>query len=61
VTLLVRAAGTVEAKVTITTLAEANARTADMRTLIIVGSSSTRLISRSGPLPWVYTPRSEET
>jgi precorrin-3B C17-methyltransferase len=61
VTLLVRAAGTVEAKVTITTLAEANARAADMRTLIIVGSSSTRLISRPGRLPWVYTPRSEET
>jgi len=61
VTLLVRAAGTVEAKVTITTLAEANARAADMRTMIIVGSSSTRLVSRGNRLPWVYTPRSEET
>jgi precorrin-3B C17-methyltransferase len=61
VTLLVRAAGTAETKVTITTLAEANARAADMRTLIIIGSSSTRLISRAGRLPWVYTPRSEET
>ena len=61
VTLLVRAAGTAEAKVTITTLAEANARAADMRTLIIVGASSTRLIGRGNRLPWVYTPRSEET
>ena len=60
VTLLVRAAGTAEAKVTITTLAEANARAADMRTLIIVGASSTRLVSRGNRLPWVYTPRSEE-
>jgi len=61
VTLFVRAAGTAEAKVTITTLAEANARGADMRTLVIVGSSSTRLVDRSGRLPWVYTPRSEDT
>ncbi len=60
VTLLVRAAGTAEAKVTITTLAEANARAADMRTLIIIGANSTRLVSRGNRLPWVYTPRSEE-
>jgi precorrin-3B C17-methyltransferase len=60
VTLFVRAAGTAEAKVTITTLAEANARSADMRTLIIVGASSTRLIGRGNRSPWVYTPRSEE-
>ena len=60
VTLFVRAAGTVEAKVTITTLAEAHVGSADMRTLIIVGASSTRLIGRGNRSPWVYTPRSEE-
>ena len=60
VTLFVRAAGTAEAKVTITTLAEADAGSADMRTLIIVGASSTRLIGRGNHSPWVYTPRSEE-
>jgi precorrin-3B C17-methyltransferase len=60
VTLLVRAAGTAEAKVTITTLGEAAPQAADMRTLIIVGSRSTRLIHRPGRTPWVYTPRSEE-
>ena len=60
VTLFVRAAGTAEAKVTITTLAEADAGSADMRTLIIVGASSTRLIGRGNRSPWVYTPRSEE-
>ena len=60
VMLFVRAAGTAEAKVTITTLAEADARSADMRTLIIVGASSTRLIGRGNRSPWVYTPRSEE-
>jgi precorrin-3B C17-methyltransferase len=60
VTLFVRAAGTAEAKVAITTLAEADARSADMRTLVIVGASSTRLIGRANRSPWVYTPRSEE-
>ena len=59
VTLFVRAAGTAVSKVTITTLAQANGRNADMRTLIIVGSSSTRLVGRGNRLPWVYTPRSE--
>jgi precorrin-3B C17-methyltransferase / cobalt-factor III methyltransferase len=61
VTLFVRAAGTAEAKVTITTLAEADARSADMRTLVIVGASTTRLVYRAGQLPFVYTPRSESS
>jgi len=37
-----------------TTLAAADAAQADMRTLVIVGASTTRRIGR-----WVYTPRSE--
>ena len=42
----------------VTTLGEFNANDADMRTMIIVGSSQTRLLERSGhDLPWVYTPR----
>ena len=52
--LFVRAAGTAEAKVITTTLAVADATQADMRTLVIVGSSTTRQVGR-----WVYTPRSE--
>jgi len=52
--LFVRAAGTPEAKVITTTLAAADAAQADMRTLVIVGASTTRRIGR-----WVYTPRSE--
>ena len=59
VVLFVRAAGTSDARVTITTLAEADASSADMRTLIIVGSRGTRLIRRPGRSPWVYTPRGE--
>lgn len=50
--LFVRAAGTAEAKVTATTLADADAAQADMRTLVIVGASTTRQVGR-----WIYTPR----
>ena len=50
--LLVRAAGTSEAQVIATTLAEADATQADMRTLVIVGASTTRRVGR-----WIYTPR----
>ncbi|WIM10306.1 precorrin-3B C(17)-methyltransferase [Enhydrobacter sp.] len=52
--LFVRAAGTSEAKVIASDLAEANASVADMRTLVIVGASTTRCVGR-----WIYTPRSE--
>ncbi len=60
VTLFARAAGTAEAKVALTTLSEAKAASADMRTLVIVGASATRLIERPGRPPFVYTPRSED-
>jgi precorrin-3B C17-methyltransferase len=50
--LFVRAAGSSEAKVTATTLADAEASQADMRTLVIVGASTTRQVGR-----WIYTPR----
>jgi precorrin-3B C17-methyltransferase len=50
--LLVRAAGSGEAKVISTTLANADAAQADMRTLVIVGASTTRQVGR-----WIYTPR----
>ena len=43
---------------TITTLAQANADLADMRTLVVVGSSATRVIPRPDADPWLYTPRS---
>jgi precorrin-3B C17-methyltransferase len=50
--LLVRAAGSAEATVIATTLADADPAQADMRTLVIVGASTTRRVGR-----WVYTPR----
>ena len=52
--LFIRAAGTDEAKVVATTLGAADASVADMRTLVIIGASTTRQVGR-----WVYTPRGE--
>ena len=44
------------------TLGQLNADDVDMRTVIIVGSSQTRILERSGhDLPWVYTPRRYRT
>jgi precorrin-3B C17-methyltransferase len=40
------------------TLRDAVADRADMRTLVLIGSSRTRLIARAGGRPFVYTPRS---
>ncbi len=59
VVVFARAAGTPDARLDVTTLSNADAFTADMRTLVLVGSSATRLIARDGNAPWVYTPRSE--
>ncbi|TAJ32621.1 MAG: precorrin-3B C(17)-methyltransferase [Reyranella sp.] len=54
--LFVRAAGTPDAKVVTASLGEADASVADMRTLVIIGASTTRRVGR-----WVYTPRREST
>jgi precorrin-3B C17-methyltransferase len=40
------------------TLRDALAERADMRTLVLIGSSRTRLIARGNGRPFVYTPRS---
>lgn len=52
-----RAAGRPDEVVNVTTLAAADAVSADMATLIIVGSRETRTIPRAGRSPLVYTPR----
>ena len=44
----------------VTTLAAADPGHADMRTLVIVGSSATRCIDRPDGASWVYTPRRVE-
>jgi precorrin-2 C20-methyltransferase/precorrin-3B C17-methyltransferase len=54
-----RAVGAPEEAVTITTLDAVDVDAVDMRTLLIIGSSTTRVIAgRNGDGPRVYTPRS---
>jgi cobalt-precorrin 5A hydrolase/precorrin-3B C17-methyltransferase len=45
------------AALTTTTLGELRSEQVDMRTMIIVGSSTTRAIARAAGREWVYTPR----
>ena len=52
-----RAVGRSNERIDITTLAEADPSRADMATLVFVGSSATRLVTRASGRPWVYTPR----
>ncbi|MDQ6704175.1 MAG: precorrin-3B C(17)-methyltransferase [Pseudomonadota bacterium] len=52
-----RAVGREDEHISIETLASADSARADMSTLIIVGSSETRIIPRGGAAPFVYTPR----
>jgi precorrin-3B C17-methyltransferase len=59
VVLFARGVGTPDAVLRIETLGSAQQSHADMRTLVLVGSSRTRLVMREGRAPWVYTPRSE--
>lgn len=55
-----RAVGSDEESVTVTTLAGLDPGTVDMRTLLIIGSSTTRTVVRNNDdgTPQVYTPRS---
>jgi precorrin-3B C17-methyltransferase / cobalt-factor III methyltransferase len=55
-----RAVGRTSESVTVTQLATAHEVAADMATLVIIGSSATRLIARDGRTPLVYTPRTVE-
>jgi precorrin-3B C17-methyltransferase len=52
-----RAVGREDESVSVTTLEKAAAAPADMATLVIVGSRQTRVVSRPGRPPLVYTPR----
>jgi precorrin-3B C17-methyltransferase len=47
-------------RIEVTTLGEADPANADMRTLLIVGSSATKLIPNGTDVPFVYTPRHAE-
>ena len=52
-----RAVGSDEESVTVTTLGGLDVEAVDMRTLLIVGSSTTRVLKGNGRAPLVYTPR----
>lgn len=53
-----RAVGRPDEKIVLTTLAEADPATADMATLVMIGSSETRFIDKPDGGRWLYTPRS---
>jgi precorrin-3B C17-methyltransferase len=53
-----RAVGRADENITVTRLDAAEPGLADMSTLVIIGSSETRMIERAGARPFVYTPRS---
>lgn len=55
---IARAVGSDQEAVTVSTLAGFNAAEVDMRTLLLVGSSTTRVVEDGGDTPRVYTPRS---
>lgn len=55
--ILARAVGRSDEDITITTLADAPREVIDMRTLVLIGSSATRVIHRADGHHWVYTPR----
>ena len=47
-----------EERIVHTSLADAKAGEADMRTLVLVGTADTRVVARPSGAPWIYTPRS---
>ncbi len=57
IVIFARAVATPEEEIRVVPLSEARPEMADMRTLVLVGSSTTRVIAREGR-PLVYTPRS---
>lgn len=57
--LMVRAAGTADPHVYLSALRDVDPTRADMRTLVLIGSSATRAIERPDGAPWIYTRRSE--
>lgn len=55
---LAQAVGRPDEAIVVTNLGAVDPQQADMRTLVIIGASHSRLVPREGGRPWVYTPRS---
>jgi precorrin-3B C17-methyltransferase len=53
-----RAVGRPDEQIVITSLGEADPALADMRTLVVIGAPTTRVIERSNGGRWLYSPRS---
>lgn len=53
-----RAVSTVDQSISTVTLDQATPEMADMRTVVLIGSSATRMIKRDARAPIIYTPRS---
>ncbi|CAI9415073.1 Precorrin-3B C(17)-methyltransferase [Pleomorphomonas sp. T1.2MG-36] len=52
-----RAVGRPDERLVVTTLAAADPSIVDMATMVIIGSSESRLIDRPGGTPWILSPR----
>ena len=52
-----RAVGGADESIAVTSLERMDVETVDMRTLLLVGSSTTRVVPNGGGTPRVYTPR----
>ncbi|MEQ1789226.1 MAG: precorrin-3B C(17)-methyltransferase [Rickettsiales bacterium] len=57
VTIIATNVGRAQEKVTISTLSDINSELVTMQSLLIIGSTHTRLIKRAGKPPFVFTPR----
>ncbi len=57
VVMFARAVGRPQEQLRVTSLGAADPAWADMQTLILVGSHTTRCIPRATARPWIYTPR----
>lgn len=58
VVVFARAISRADERVEVTTLGEADPSIADMSTLVLIGSSETRRVTRQNQACWIYTPRS---
>jgi precorrin-3B C17-methyltransferase len=54
---LARAIGRADERITLAALGDADLGSIDMSTLVLIGSSETRLISRTHQRAWMFTPR----
>jgi precorrin-3B C17-methyltransferase len=53
-----KAVGRPDEEITLSTLADADPALADMRTLLLIGASTTRSVARANGGAWLYSPRS---